>query len=173
VRRAFVLVCLAACISPPVLALEYRPQPAVVTAVVDGDTFHLRFPESGQPRREYVANLAGVDAPGAGESECEAAAVATIATRLLLGKRVWVQWDRHDKRTPDGRLLVYVSHLEDRSADLNALYIEQGWGWVPRRFPAERKRAYLELERRARAAERGIWGGSCPPEVNTPPEPPT
>ncbi|UEX79246.1 thermonuclease family protein [Sediminicurvatus halobius] len=147
-------------------ALEYHPQWAEVTGIVDGDTFVLRFPEADEGRQiEYRANLMGVDAPGRGESECEAEHVAAITQRLLAGRRVWIEWDSHDKRTGDGRLLVYVYHPDDRDAELNELYIEQGWGWVPRPYPADRKADYLALEREARAAERGIWGGPCPPPL--------
>lgn len=146
-------------------ALDYRPQWAEVTGIIDADTFVLRFPEAGDGADiEYRANFIGVDAPGVGESQCEAAHVAAITRRLLAGKRVWIEWDSHDKRTGDGRLLVYVHHPDDRDAELNALYIEQGWGWVPRPYPADRKAEYLALEREARAAERGIWGGPCPPD---------
>ncbi|NIV74479.1 MAG: hypothetical protein GWN37_06490 [Gammaproteobacteria bacterium] len=145
-------------------ALEYTPQEAVVTGVVDGDTFWLRFPNSADHRVEHRANLVGVDAPGRGEAQCEEPFVSAIARRLLLDRTVWIEWDSHDKRTDDGRLLVYISHGDDHDADLNALYIEQGWGWVPRAFVADRKKAYLKLEAEARAARRGIWGGPCPPE---------
>lgn len=149
-----------------VSALEYKPQIAEVVSVYDGDTFRLRFPESREdPETDHGSNLIGVDAPGDGEVECDAGYVTFIAQRLLLGKTVWVEWDSRDKRTADGRLLVYISHIDDRSADLNALYIERGWGWVPRRFPADRKKKYLELEQQARAQSRGIWGGSCAPDI--------
>jgi len=149
-----------------VLAVEYKPQAAEVVAVVDGDTFWLRFPDSDEDSNiEHVANLIGVDAPGVGEVECEAENVTSIAQRLLLGKTVWVEWDSQDKRTNDGRLLVYVSHIDDHTADLNALYIEQGWGWVPRKFPADRKERYLRLEEQARTMGKGIWGGSCAPNI--------
>ena len=144
-------------------ALEYRPQLAVVTHVEDGNTLWLRFPDAADGRIEIRANLIAVDVPGRGQAECEAQFVTAIAKRLLLKREVWVEWDSHDKRTPYGRLLVYIAHVDDHSADLNALYIEQGWGWVPRDFPADRKEAYLELEAEARKARRGIWGGPCPP----------
>lgn len=155
-----------ACLLPGyVSALEYKPQIAEVVSVYDGDTFRLRFPDSKDPGTDHGTNLIGVDAPGDGEVECDAEFVTFIAQRLLAGKTVWVEWDSGDKRTADGRLLVYISHIDDRSADLNALYIERGWGWVPRRFPADRKENYLKLEQTARAQRRGIWGGSCAPDI--------
>lgn len=151
--------------TPAAAALEYRARAAEVTRVIDGDSLVLRFPEAGDGGGvEYRANLIGVDAPGRGEAECEAAHVTAIAKRLLLGKEVWVQWDSGDRRTHDGRLLVYIAHRDDHDADLNALYIAQGWGWVPRAYPADRKDAYLALERAAREQGRGIWGGPCPPD---------
>ncbi|MDZ7747790.1 MAG: thermonuclease family protein [Halofilum sp. (in: g-proteobacteria)] len=133
--------------------------------MIDGDTLVLRFPGAvGDARIEHRANLAGVDAPGRGEAECAAGTVTRIARRLLAGREVWIEWDSSGPRTGDGRLLVYVAHADDRDADLNALYIAQGWGWVPRAYPADRKARYLELEQRARAAGRGVWGSPCAPQ---------
>ena len=145
-------------------ALEYKPQIAEVTGIIDGDTYLIRFPENKEsPQREYVANLIGVDAPGVGEAECEAQFVASMAKKVLLGKRVLVEWDSRDKQTGNGRLLIYISPTEDRSADLNALFIERGWGWVPRKYHSDRKKKYLKLEQRARAMQKGIWSSPCAP----------
>ena len=145
-------------------ALVFEPQSAVVTHVIDGDTLVLRFPDApDDPRIEYRANLLGVDAPGLGEAQCAARFVSDIAYRLLQGKRVWVEWDSQDKTTRDGRLLVYIHHFGERDADLNATYIEQGWGWVPRAYPADRKEHYLALEQEAREAQRGLWAMPCAP----------
>lgn len=147
-------------------ALDFKPQIAEVAGIVDGDTYWLRFPNDGvSPDKVYVANLIGVDAPGIGEVDCEASFVASQATKLLLGKQVWVEWDSRDKQTRNGRLLVYISPVEDRSADFNARFIEQGWGWVPRRYHSDRKEKYLKLEKQARALKMGIWGGPCAPSV--------
>ncbi len=158
-------LALVVAVVPSAWALEFEPQVAIVTQVVDGDSLALRFPDApGDARIEYRANLIGVDAPGEGEAECAAGMVTTIARRLLQDERVWVEWDSQDRETSDGRLLVYVHHFDDRDADLNATYIEQGWGWVPRAYPADRKQRYLELEREARAAKRGLWGMACAPE---------
>ena len=145
-------------------ALVFEPQSAVVTHVIDGDTLVLRFPDApDDPRIEYRANLLGVDAPGLGEAQCAARFVSDITYRLLQGKRVWVEWDSRDKTTRDGRLLVYIHHFGERDADLNATYIEQGWGWVPRAYPADRKEHYLALEEEAREAQRGLWAMPCAP----------
>jgi len=105
------LALLTALLAPAgAAALEFEPQPAEVTHVVDGDTFVLRFPDSTEPRIEYSANLIGVDAPGEGEAECAAPMVGAVPRRLLLDREVWVEWDRRDRRTGDGRLLVYIHH---------------------------------------------------------------
>ena len=147
-------------------ALEYVSQVGEVTGIIDGDTFLIRFPNDRvSADTPYVANLIGVDAPGIGEVDCEANFVALQANKELLGKQVWVEWDSRDKQTRNGRLLVYISLVEDHSTDLNARFIEQGWGWVPRRYHADRKERYLELEKRARTEKKGIWGGPCAPSV--------
>lgn len=164
-RHALIALALVVAAVPPAWAVEFEPQVAIVTQVIDGDSLVLRFPDApGDARIEYRANLIGVDAPGAGEAECAAGMVTAIARRLLEHERIRVEWDSHDRQTPDGRLLVYVHHFDDRDADLNATYVEQGWGWVPRAYPADRKQKYLELEREARAAKRGLWGMPCAPE---------
>lgn len=169
VRRAVVAVALLLALAAGRVGVTApgpapEPQRATVTRVIDGDSFVLRFPDApGDSRVEYRANLIGVDAPGRGEAECAADHVTRIARRLLEGEEVWVEWDSGDRRTPDGRLLVYIAHVDDRDADLNALYIEQGWGWVPRAYPADRKERYLALEREARARQRGVWGSPCAP----------
>ena len=147
-------------------ALEFKPQVAEIKGIIDGDTFRIRFSEKeNDSAQEYVANLIGVDAPGFGEVECESQFVASMATQLLLGKRVWVEWDSGDKQTRNGRLLVYISPVEDRGIDLNAHFIESGWAWVPRKYRSDRKQKYLRLEQRARAMKKGIWGSSCAPAV--------
>lgn len=163
--RALIALALVVATVPSAWALEFEPQVAIVTQVVDGDSLVLRFPDApGGARIEYRANLIGVDAPGEGEAECAAGMVTAIARRLLEDERIRVEWDSGDRQTADGRLLVYVHHFDDRDADLNATYVEQGWGWVPRAYPADRKQKYLELEREARAAKRGLWGMPCAPE---------
>ena len=150
--------------APPRPALEYGARPAEVTQVLDGDTIVLRFAGADDgDLLEYRANLIGVDAPEQGEAECEARRITAIVRRLLIGKRVWIAWDSADKRTGNGRLLVYVAHGEDHDADLNALYIEWGWAWVPRAWPFDRRDACLALEEKARRLGRGVWGGPCPP----------
>ncbi len=147
-------------------AVEYIPQVAEVVSVYDGDTFWLRFPTSQEDSDiEYAANLIGVDAPGDGEAECAAHEATSFAKRLLEGKTLWIEWDTQDKQTNNGRLLVYISRKDDHFDDLNATFLEQGWGWVPRKFPADRKEIYLKLEEQARKERKGLWAYHCAPNL--------
>lgn len=147
-----------------------------VVWVMDGDTFIVRFPTEENenvaevirnhprgwpvdPRKtdEYVANLIGVDAAGWQEERgnCYALEAAEFLNSKIFNKQVNVTWDSQDKIGGRGRILLYV---EVDGEDVNAAVIQHGFGWVPRRFPADRKTDYLQLEQEARDAQRGMWG---------------
>lgn len=149
---------------------------ARVIWVMDGDSFVLRFPPEANaevariigeaPRGwetdpaetdEYVANLIGVDAAGwQGEGgDCYAEEAARALHDLIHGQQVTVRWDSGDKVGGRSRILVYVEH---NGIDVNAEMIRRGYAWVPRRFPADKKEAYLTLEREARDGKTGLWG---------------
>lgn len=149
---------------------------ARVIWVMDGDSFVLHFPTEANalvariiaesPRGwevdpaetdEYVANLIGVDAAGwQGEGgDCYAVEAAQYLHDLIYGKQVTVRWDSGDKVGRRGRILVYVEH---NGIDINAEVIRHGYAWVPRRFPADKKEAYLKLEQAARDEKKGLWG---------------
>ena len=106
---------------------------------------------------EYVANLIAVDAAGWQEEigDCFALEAAEFLRSLVLNRQVTVNWDSTDRVGGRGRILVY---LDAAGKDINAEVIRHGYGWVPRRFPADRKAAYLELERASREARKGLWG---------------
>ncbi len=98
-----------------------------------------------------------VDAAGwQGEGgDCYAEEAAEFLHDLIHGEQVTVRWDHGDKVDGRRRLLLYLEH---EGQDLNAEVLRHGYGWVPRRFPADRKEAYLKLERTARDAKKGLWG---------------
>ncbi len=137
--------------------VAFKTQPATVFYVEDGDTFFLRF--RNDPN-EYVANLIAVDAAGWEEEggNCYAREAAAFLRSLILNKEVTIKWDSRDKVDRRGRLLAYV---EVGAKDVNAEVIRGGYGWVPRRFHADRKEDYIRLERSAREAKKGLWG-ACP-----------
>lgn len=137
--------------------VAFKTQTVTVFYVEDGDTFLLRIPDDPM---EHVANLIGVDAAGLDEEGgiCYAREAAEFLRSLILNKDVTIKWDSRDKVDRRGRLLVYV---ELGGKDVNAEVIRGGYGWVPRRFYADRKQDYVRLEESARAAKEGLWG-ACP-----------
>lgn len=137
--------------------VDFKTKTATVFYVEDGDTFYLRFPNDPI---EYVANLIGVDAAGWKEEggSCYAREAGDFLRSLILNKEVTIKWDSIDKIDRRGRFLVYV---EVGGKDINAEVIRGGYGWVPRRFHADRKDDYIQLEKISREAKKGLWG-ACP-----------
>jgi len=113
-----------------------------VVGVADGDTLTLL---SGG--RELDVRLAEVDTPESGQRY---GARAERALRALVGgKRVRVRQVDVDRY---GRV---VGRVRAGGVDVNAELVRGGHAWVYRRY-AEDPRLFA-LERRARAAGRGLW----------------
>jgi micrococcal nuclease len=140
------------------LVHESRHEPAlplggewrVVLRVVDGDTLIL----DGQER----VRLIGVDTPESVDPrrpvEAFGKEAAAFTRRMAEGKRVRLAYDQ--QRTDRyGRTLAYV-YLEDGTF-LNAEIIRQGYGHAYTRFPFPYAEEFLQYEREARAARRGLW----------------
>jgi micrococcal nuclease len=163
------------------LALALSPQgrlqgPVAVVRVVDGDTVDLE----GVGR----VRLIGIDAPestwnrrtsGAEEVKLGLEAKAFL-TRMLQGKRVWVELDVQE-RDRYRRVLAYL-YLEDPRGDwtyggrrllqVNLELVRAGWA-EPYTVPPNVRYAelYVQAAREARAKGRGMWaparpGGSSP-----------
>lgn len=143
--------------------LEYKTQGAVITEIVDGNTFRLYFIEDPKKIKTiYYANLMGVDAPGWKEDghDCFFEEAKQFLGNLILGKQVTIKWDSGAKVDEKiGRIFVYA-HTGSFQTDVGARILLGGYGWVPRQYPADRKEQYLQLEKVARDAGKGLWG-SC------------
>ncbi len=140
------------------LVRESRREPALplggewrtVLRVVDGDTLIL----DGEER----VRLIGVDTPESADPrrpvEAFGKEAAAFTRRMAEGKRVRLAYDQQltDRY---GRTLAYV-YLEDGTF-LNAEIIRQGYGHAYTRFPFAYAEQFLEHEREARAARRGLW----------------
>ena len=120
-----------------------------VHQVLDGNTVHL-LREAGQIVR---IELYGVDAPERGQPYGPAAARAL--RRMVHGKRIHARTEGHDA---DGRPLFVLWADGDR---VNAQLVRKGLAWWDRRRAASEDRL-RRLERRARAAERGLWAQPTP-----------
>lgn len=131
-------------------APERQNEWRVVVRVVDGDTLLL----DGNER----VRLIGVDTPESVDPrrpvEVFGKEAAAFTRRLAEGKRVRLAYDQQltDRY---GRTLAYV-YLEDGTF-LNAEIIRQGYGHAYTRFPFYYADEFLEYEREARAARRGLW----------------
>lgn len=121
---------------------------AGIARVVDGDTINIRG---------VAVRLDGIDAPESKQT-CEAdgrthpcGAQATEALITLLGAQpvdcVETGKDRN------GRM---IARCRVGSTDVGAWMVEHGWAVAFRRYSM----AYVEAEKRARAAKLGIWAGT-------------
>jgi len=140
-----------------------------VTDVVDGDTIDVRFPNGTTD----TVRLLGIDTPEVhvetqpGEFEgvpntepgrsCLRAAgenASAVVEQQLAGERVTIRLDHGgDTRGGYGRLLAIVVHEND---SVNYDLIEGGHARLYDTDFSERDR-YAEAERRAMAANRGVW----------------
>ncbi|MFN8160133.1 MAG: thermonuclease family protein [Solirubrobacterales bacterium] len=124
--------------------------------VTDGDTVSVAV-----HRRRVDVRLIGIDTPEKyGGRECGSAGASRSMRRMArAGTRVTLvtdsSQDLHDRY---GRLLAYVVRRRD-GRDLGRSQVARGWAkvYVFER-PFRRLRAYRRSARRARRADRGVWG---------------
>src|SRR5829696_10135252 len=127
-----------------------------VSRVVDGDTIDISPSVDGRSR----VRLIGMDTPevyfGTQPYGPEASA---FAKRELDGKEVKLELDVQ-KIDPYGRLLAYVYLPDGRM--FNEVLVEKGYAQVAT-FPPNVKyqERFLEAQREARGANRGLWGLSA------------
>jgi micrococcal nuclease len=147
---------------------------AVVTKIVDGDTFYVRL-ESGQEIkvRPIGVNCPELSHPNLGIKEQPYGKEAKEFTESqLLGKTVYLEKDvsNTDKY---GRLLRYVwlaipqtnAESEIKAKMFNAVLLEKGYAQVMT-VPPDVKYAdlFVNLQRVARENKAGLWSLPVPPE---------
>ena len=144
------------------LASGLVAQPAsldgTVVRIVDGDTIHVRVGDRVEKVRYIGVNTPELHHPRKGE-EPGGREAAAVNRDLVDGKRVALELD---VRTRDryGRLLAYVWIQEKM---VNAELVRLGYAQVMTVPPNVRyQRLFLELQREARAANRGLWNGTSP-----------
>jgi endonuclease YncB( thermonuclease family) len=113
-----------------------------VTAITDGDTFHMRHND-----REIKVRLSEIDTPDREKPYGSRAKQAL--SDMVLGKRVRVV---AVGRSASGRILgrVYASGL-----DVNATMVKLGYAWVNRKDARDPE--LWRLEKEAKAGKRGLW----------------
>ncbi len=168
-------IVLAACPQPVDLSHQAPPtlgdeplgyEAATVTRVVDGDTIEVtvtsRVEGAGAGRAQvghsYDVRLLGIDTPESVKPdspvECFGPEASDAAVALLEDRAVRLV-DDVEEVDGYGRLLRYV-YVEEELA--NARLVANGYARVLIYEPNVRHSDFLlELERRARAAERGLW----------------
>jgi endonuclease YncB( thermonuclease family) len=151
-------------------APQPQPQPlktaqviqAQITSVTDGDTVEVRA--FGAQQTNYRVRLIGIDTPEKYASpECGTAGATANMRRMALdrrghGRRVVLTTDP-TQATFDryGRLLAYVRTTTGKQ--LNVAQVAAGWAkvYVYGGVPFRRVASFRAAERRARAANRGVW----------------
>lgn len=127
------------------------PSSATVVRVIDGDTVEL---DSGE-RVRYLL----IDSPeSTSEIECFGEEATELNRELVEGKVVQLRYES-ECRDRFERLLAFVS-VGDR--EINTLLVERGYActlFIPPNG-LDRKEEFEDLELRARAQDRGLWG-SC------------
>ncbi len=154
---ALALLVLLGSVAPA--AVPESARRARVTHVSDGDTAYLtrlRYGKTAESWAGRSARFIGVDTPETyGTDECYSKKASAFTTRRLQGKRVKVVYGK-DPVDPYGRALVYVWR---KGRMFNAALIRRGFARVSFYSPNYRyRRWFRRLQRRAKAAERGLWG---------------
>lgn len=141
---------------------------ALVTRVVDGDTFEARIDGA-----EEDVRLIGVDTPETVKPgapvECFGPQASRFAHRLLEGRRLRLVFGE-ERRDPYDRLLAYAyldpgleAHAPDRPRFVNATLVRDGVARTLTIPPNDRYAPLLRrLEMRAARAGRGLWGACAP-----------
>lgn len=133
---------------------------AKVLHAVDGDTLAIEIND-----RTDKVRLIGIDTPETVHPskpvQYFGKEASAFTHKMADSKTVRLEFDPANAATNHrdkyGRLLAYV-FLEDGTL-LNAEIIKQGYGHAYTRFPFAKIEEFRALEREAREAGRGLWGG--------------
>jgi micrococcal nuclease len=154
---------------------------ALVTNVVDGDTFDVLFPDRDTERIRILGVDTPETTPGANiEGEYGTvndtallaewgARAGSYARSCLIGNEVGLEIDRGaGARDRYGRILAYVATPDGN--DFGALLLQEGLARVYTAESFSRKDDYLRLEREARTERTGLWGDIPPATPCTTPD---
>jgi micrococcal nuclease len=144
------------------------PDEVLVTHVIDGDTFDIRYPDG----TEDTVRLVGVDTPevysevspnefGGANAQCldnRADRATSFVERRVEDENVRIEFDENEgRRGYYDRLLAYT-YVEE--AHLNYQLVRQGYGRVYAESDFAMKDSFLRAEQEAREQNRGLWGCS-------------
>lgn len=128
----------------------------LVTKVVDGDTFHCKYQDT-----LIIVRLLGVDTPELHHPkksiQCFANEAKVFTESQILGKKVKLSFegpmqDRYE------RFLAWTTYGNKKN--LSFELVKNGYGVVYTKYPTSKMPYMLQLERKAKAELKGIWG-SC------------
>jgi micrococcal nuclease len=144
---------------------KYSGQAAMVVRTVDGDTLDVDIPDD--PHQHTRIRLWGVDTPETVRPNAPIDHFGPEASRrtgeLSLHRTVRLELVPADTRDKHGRLLAYVFLPDGRL--LNALLVEEGFGYADPRFDHPRKREFARLHDQARRQGRGLWKDVRPTDL--------
>jgi micrococcal nuclease len=132
-----------------------------VVDVVDGDTFKFL-----NENEVVTARLVGIDTPEKNhpqkDVECFAIEASKELERLILGNKVYLEFDSEQGETDRyGRLLVHV-WLDDRNGIfINKYLVENGYARAYRSSLSTYLEEIIKLESIAKDDNRGLWGDVC------------
>lgn len=133
-----------------------------VIRVIDGDTVVLLL-----EGKETRVRLIGVDTPETVHPQKAVEAYGKEASRftenLLKGESVYVEYEPGPSKLDRyGRTLAYLYRVPD-GLFVNLEIVRQGYGHAYVAFPFQHMELFRSYERRAREAEKGLWGASGRP----------
>jgi micrococcal nuclease len=146
--------------------------PAFVTRVIDGDTIEVQI-EGATYRLRYI----GIDTPETVDPRrpvgCLGPEAAAFNRQLVEGRTVGLEKDVSET-DQFGRLLRYVWLPGEATASgepemVNATLVAQGYAQAVT-YPPDVKHQdlFLDLQREARNASRGLWGAVCAGPTSVP-----
>lgn len=128
---------------------DERDFSGVVTRVFDGDSFLVRSADAKPTEREVDVRLNDIDAPEKDQPHADRSRGALI--KLIEGRRVFVdvlEIDRYQRK------IAKVYREPDRLEIARAL-VHDGHVWVNRKYADDH--TLIELEEKAKSAQRGLW----------------
>ena len=155
----------------PTLSITQPPYPAVtfdedkayrILRVIDGDTIEVEY-----EGKDEKVRLIGVDTPETVHPnkpvEPYGRQASAFTKNLLLGESVYLKYGE-ERRGKYDRLLAYVYRAPD-GLFVNLELVRQGYGRAYTKYPFEHMKAFVEYEKIAQSANKGLWGE---PEPETP-----
>jgi len=137
---------------------------ATVTRVIDGDTFDVRMNETKETVR-----LLGIDTPETKDPrkqvQCFGREAHDKLASLIEGKVVRLVADESQGERDKYHRLLRYTYLTD-GTNINAVLVQEGFAFAYREYPVRQLEAFIQLERTARSAKRGLWSACAIQTVN-------